>query len=572
MHIDHNQFLELLTETSGIEPENVEKYIVELTNEINQAIKDGEAYEIDGFGIFSGIGNRILFIPSKELETEINFKYVGMEPIVLEEEQIKKEEVPEDNPFSDLQELESETESSRDPFAGLVEDFEDDSLEEDDREESLIFGVESTKSFDGEEEEFKPGPEEWGIEAHKEDDKGANKLLSSLMGEEFSEPDSEVSDEKMDEPEDDDIFGEDDEGTEKSENDSEESGSDLDDESSGLIAEEAPQIPATEMEAVLIDEDLTDVFGEEDELDEEFDLDSFQESESDDSEDETVNEVLNELISEDEERVFEDKVEAEDIDLEDFDDPFLDLEEDISNETEEDETEDIVPVITNISSGIESTKKEKPKTKPKEEKPETPKKEPQPAPVWLWIVLALVLVTGSTVGLGYFSIINIPGITPQVATNITVVTPPPVIPPVQVENTEQPPVEQESTNPVTPPPAQEQEEVTEVPVTVPVSNTSREVPVDQNKYGMNGVVNESANDGYTIVLYSLSIEANAFAKQQELTADGYRALLTPVASERYGTLWRVSIGQFASLTEAAIASESMDSKFKQSYFIKKITN
>lgn len=571
MHINHNQFLELLIETSGFEPENVEKYIVELTNEINQAIKDGEAYEIDGFGIFSGIGNRILFIPSKELETEINFKYVGMEPIVLEEEQIKKEEVPEDNPFSDLQELESETESSRDPFAGLVEDFEDDSLEEDDRDESLIFGVESTKSFDGEEEEeFKPGPEEWGIEAHKEDDKGANKLLSSLMGEEFSEPDSEVSDEKMEEPADDDIFGEDDEGTEKSENDSEESGSDLDDESSGLMAEEAPQIPATEMEAVLIDEDLTDVFGEEDELDEEFDLDSFQESESDDSEDETVNEALNELISEDEERVVEDKVEAEDIDLEDFDDPFLDLEEDISNETEEDETEDIVPVITNISSGIETTKKEKPK--PKEEKPETPKKEPQPAPVWLWIVLALVLVTGSTVGLGYFSIINIPGITPQVATNITVVTPPPVIPPVQTEITEQPPVEQESTNPDTPPPAQEQEEVTEVPVAVPVSNTSREVPVDQNKYGMNGVVNESANDGYTIVLYSLSIEANAFAKQQELTADGYRALLTPVASERYGTLWRVSIGQFASLTEAAIASESMDSKFKQSYFIKKITN
>ncbi len=66
MHIDHKQFIELLTVTSGIEADKVEKQVTELVEEINQALTDGEAYEIEGFGIFSGIGNRVLFIPSKE--------------------------------------------------------------------------------------------------------------------------------------------------------------------------------------------------------------------------------------------------------------------------------------------------------------------------------------------------------------------------------------------------------------------------------------------------------------------------------------------------------------------------
>ncbi|GAB5410651.1 MAG: hypothetical protein BalsKO_30160 [Balneolaceae bacterium] len=572
MHIDHSQFLELLSETSGIEAEKVTKQIGELLKEINQAIEDGEAFEVDGFGIFSGIGNRILFIPSKELETEINFKYVGMEPIELEENQVTKEKAPEEDPFSGLQEIDSETESKRDPFAGLVEDFEQDPTTEEDSDGNLIFGVESTKRLDKEGEEHQPGPDEWGIEAHKEDDKGANKLLSSLMGEEFSEPEQE--EETVEETSFEDIFGENEE--EKSESESEESISDLDDELSSLMSEDTSVIPESEMEAGIIDEDLTDIFGEEEVEPNEVSVpEAAQKDESEEPDVKAVDEALDELISEDEELVEEESEpeseKQEDIDLEDFDDPFLDLEEELSEDIEEEKAEDIVPVITNISSGIEPVKKEEPK--PKKEKPQKPKKESQPAPVWLWIVLVLVLLTGTTVGLGYFSIINIPGITPQIASNTTVATPPPVIPPVQEESTaaEQPPTaiepEEVSTYEVTPPPP-EQEEVVEVPVL----NNTTEVPVNQNKYGMTGVVNGSANDGYTIVLYSLSVEANAFAKQLELTEEGYRSLVTPIASEQYGTLWRVSIGQFANLIEAAIASEGMDAKFKQSYFIKKITN
>lgn len=85
MHIDHQQLLDLLAEASGLDAETTEKQLNELIADIKQSLSDDEAYEIEGFGIFSSLGNRIMFIPSKELETEINFKYVGMEPIELDE-------------------------------------------------------------------------------------------------------------------------------------------------------------------------------------------------------------------------------------------------------------------------------------------------------------------------------------------------------------------------------------------------------------------------------------------------------------------------------------------------------
>jgi nucleoid DNA-binding protein len=67
MHIDHQKLVELLTETSGIEKEKVESQLEELVEEIKEAIAEGDAYEVSGLGVFSGIGNNILFIPSDDL-------------------------------------------------------------------------------------------------------------------------------------------------------------------------------------------------------------------------------------------------------------------------------------------------------------------------------------------------------------------------------------------------------------------------------------------------------------------------------------------------------------------------
>ncbi len=606
MHIDHNKLLDLLTDASGIEPEKVEQQIGELIEEIQHAIADNEAYEIEGFGIFSGLGNRVLFIPSKELETEINFKYVGMEPIELEENQIKEEKEEEADPFEELQG--TPTERKRDPFAGLVEGYDEEETEE----------------------EYQPGPDEWGIEAHKEDDKGANRLLSSLMGEEFEEDEEENEvDSEQDQEEDpteiedvedsvsfDDIFGETESLSSESDTDEseqEESVGGLDAELANLMSEDSNVKSEDELAAgIMGDDDFADIFGEDEEEDNlEGEQEEIKETEplEDIEEEEAIDELVEALSEieegEDLEELTEETPEADEVseqeetetveetepeaqeesepeiedEFDDFDDPFLDLEDEEPEEEEVVETQKKadnipIPVITNISSDLEPVKKEETKKKEKPEKEKKPKKSKgaKPAPVFLWIILALLIIIGTTVGLGYFSIITIPGITPQVASNtIPAVTPPP---PVQEETP--PPVQQEETPEMLPdeeaptlqPPAQEQEQVTEVPVTT--GNT--EVPSDQNKYGMMGVASTAANDGYTIVLFSLSVEANAFAKQQELANDGFRALVTPISSAQYGTLWRVSVGQFATLTDAAIAAEDMPDNFTQSYFIKRITN
>jgi cytoskeletal protein RodZ len=577
MHIDHSQFIELLVETSGIEQEKVEKQIGELIAEIEQAVSDGEAYEIEGFGIFSGIGGRVIFMPSGELETEINFKYVGMEPIEMEGEEEPEEPADEEDPFEGLQ-MDDDT-GKRDPFTGLIEELDEDEIPEEAKQEEaeegqeddsdeIFFGVpdddedeeidfsalggsttntaESEEEADDvEEEEPHPGPEEWGIDSHKESDKSASRLFSSLMGEEASDDDEDDSSFE-------DIFGEEEEAEEETEEAEEETEEVAGEESvSGLYAklsdagDEVKKVSSEELEAGMVDDD-------------------------EDSMEDDLAASLNKSL--------------DDID-EDFDDPFANIDED----DEEDETEDILPVITNISSDLPEPEPKKEEEKPKKEKKK--KKQPKPkkeksnqaAPAWLWVVLIIVVLGGSIVGLGYFSIINIPGITPQVASTQPITPPAPVQqtpPPTQqpAEQTEQPTEQQpvvaeeqttqpDPTNQAEEAPVQEQPVATQVPV-----NTASQTPEGQSKYGLMGVATTEANDGYTIVMYSLSIEENAYAQRDELAQSGYRALVTPVPSQQYGTLWRVSIGQFASLRDAAIGAEDLDETFTQNFFIKKITN
>ncbi len=614
MHIDHKQLVELLIETSGQTQEKIEKQVEELIKDINQAVADGEAYEIEGFGIFSGIGNRVLFIPSKELETEINFKYVGMEPIELDEGQIVSEPETEEDPFEALQDEPSSSEKERDPFAGLVEDFEEEESTKETDESQLIFGVESEKNLDeasDKEEEDTPGPESWGIDAHREGAASANKLISSLMGEEYTEEEASASEEESEETQEnpfEDIFGEE-EPTETSESEEESVGG-LDAELASLMGDDASVTSTEELEAGLYEEDITDVFSEIEEEPEESEASESEPAPEEEVEEETIDEIVEEISIDDleaalEETAQEDEITSEDEvaeeetpvieeeeaepeegsteaaedEFDDFDDPFLDLDEDEEDEQEEqpdaNQQDEVIPVITNITSGVIS-KKEEPKKeeeeKPKKEKKTKPvKKEPQPAPVWLWIILFLVIVVGGTAGLGYFGVLNIPGITPDsyVANNVQQ---PPVQPQQQAPLETQPqPQEEAPAQTEEQSSAQPQQQTPPPPVQQPIS-TPQNVPEGQELYGLTGVVSEAANDGYTIVLFSLSIEQNAYAKQQELSNAGYRAFVTPVPSTQYGTLWRVSIGQFASLRDAAIGAEGMPSEYQQSYFIKRITN
>ena len=62
------------------------------------------------------------------------------------------------------------------------------------------------------------------------------------------------------------------------------------------------------------------------------------------------------------------------------------------------------------------------------------------------------------------------------------------------------------------------------------------------------------------------------AKQKELTNEGYRAIVTPIESDKFGTLWRVSVGQFPSLADAADGATTLKGSYKENYFIKRIIN
>ena len=135
MHLNHSKLVELLADAAGMDVEKVESQLEELTTEIAQAISEDEAYEIEGFGIFSSIGNRVMFIPSKELETEINFKYAGMEPIEIDVDEVEPEdeviEEPDasfDDPFEGIGIKEDDVPGKRDPYSGLVVDLDEDEI------------------------------------------------------------------------------------------------------------------------------------------------------------------------------------------------------------------------------------------------------------------------------------------------------------------------------------------------------------------------------------------------------------------------------------------------------------
>jgi cell division septation protein DedD len=157
------------------------------------------------------------------------------------------------------------------------------------------------------------------------------------------------------------------------------------------------------------------------------------------------------------------------------------------------------------------------------------------------------------------------------ASNTPVTTPPTESQPEQ--QTPQPeattPEQQQASQPqpTTPDPEPENEDVAPEEQEPQSQVSQNEVPPNQPTYGLNGVPVPEANDGYTIVIYSLTRENNAAAIRNELSNDGYRVLVAEIPSRRYGTLWRVSLGQFESTSDAVLAVENLDPSFTENYFI-----
>lgn len=589
MLIDNEKFIALLADNSGIEKEKVEKYLEELISEMKSSFDEGEGYEVEGFGIFSKLGSNILFIPSDELETEINYKYVGMEPIELPGgAQQQEPEAPEDEDENPIQGIldggkTEETEEYEDPFAELFNEAEEHEKAEKEQAEKGDLSEEEIEAVVEEEIESEDTEEIITEEPEKEEEpeEALEDTLKDIFGSDETEEETETEEEEP-EPEEESAPGPENWGIDAHKEEEQEGAF------SGLLgdAEEEPE---------LIDED--DIFATEDEIASEEDV---SEPEDEVSQEETVSEEEN-----DEEIDF--SALEDDSSDEDFDDPFDELIE------EEEDDEDFVPVVTNVSSGKASKKEadedkeedEDEKTEKKSRTPKSPRDRKQSSPVFLYMILVLVLLGGTGYLLAYFGVVNIEGITPssastQVAQSTPPATQPESTPPQTADTEEEQPVKEvpaiEANNENTPNETEENIGNTSDPVS---EITEEETPQNQENdiaplvadekapgdggiispvniqaetevYGLNGTATEAGNNGYTIVLYTLSRKSGADTQFEKLSKEGFRVIIKEKPSQEFGRLYRVSIGQFESLADAAIAAEKVDSEILGNYIITKI--
>jgi len=91
------------------------------------------------------------------------------------------------------------------------------------------------------------------------------------------------------------------------------------------------------------------------------------------------------------------------------------------------------------------------------------------------------------------------------------------------------------------------------------------------EYGLKGTLFPQLNNGYTIVVHSFRNKAAALFQQNELMEDKFRTLLMPRNLGDADTTWRVGIGQFENIRQAKDAAETLEDRFGENYFIKRIS-
>lgn len=83
MNINTEELVDLLVQRTGLKKEQVEEQLSQLISEIQETANAGERFTIPRFGSFYTEDDKLHFEPAESLETEINYKYAGMEPIEL---------------------------------------------------------------------------------------------------------------------------------------------------------------------------------------------------------------------------------------------------------------------------------------------------------------------------------------------------------------------------------------------------------------------------------------------------------------------------------------------------------
>ena len=92
---------------------------------------------------------------------------------------------------------------------------------------------------------------------------------------------------------------------------------------------------------------------------------------------------------------------------------------------------------------------------------------------------------------------------------------------------------------------------------------------EQPVYGLMGDLVDEANDGYSVVLHSMQSEVRARSEAADLASEGYRVLVSPRLVDG-STVWRVSVGQFPTISEAQQAAAELPSPYSTNNFIQRI--
>jgi cell division septation protein DedD len=446
MKIDKQKLIDLLVEKTGMDLDAVELQLDQLIERIQEAAEKGKALEIKGFGMFYfSKEGELKFDPSDDLQTEVNYKYAGMEPV-----EIKK---PRESAGKQIAEEEKE-----EPESGDTE------------EQEPVWG------FDPESEEAPEIPE--SQEPEKKSEKTA------------------------------------------AEDESEKQLDSKDDESSGKEEEEKPFDPFADFDHGII-KSKEDISKEEEQE---------KTSEQDKKPEEKKTGLTpRSFVGEDE-----------------FEEP----------EEKADDLDDIFPSFEDESKKNQPAAQSRGALESKQTAGKNEKRKKNPVQTLITtIVFVMVSVVGVIVAIDFGLMDSLFGDSDPPPREITLAEPQPQVP---VDSDAMENLDQEPQDEAADAADQEQPGPTEI--------EEVEEP-DTPEFGLHGSAMSIDGRYYSIILHSMRNENRAREMRDELQDEGYRAVMNPVESEEHGTMWRIGVGQFETISQAQSAASELPQNYRDNHFI-----
>jgi len=511
MKIDKKKLIELLVTKTGMDATEVEDQLEQLIRRIIDAAERGKALEIKEFGLFYfDEEGELKFDPSKELSTEINFKYVGMEPVELK-------------PPRDAAQKETADATSAKPDVDSDSDETSPETGKDESEEDLssIFGFDEggaagPENDDDEDEDEIELP--WGDLTDKGESKGPEDAAEQDYDDEYEDEIPERDEDPF----------------------------------AGLLGDASSKLSATEK----------GIFGDKEEPSHPL-ISPGDEAETTDPKKKEPEPTKPESKPEKTKAKPEPKTKPKA-------EPVSSPKSETVKPAAENKPEKPQPAKPAVAAG--KKKASAPAERKVTTGYSSSQNRRDPIMVVLGIVLIFIIVAAAFLLIpGVFSdsepeTQTQPQSQPEATTEVTESSSPGAMEQMPAEDTGSEPVSETETPEQLPPPEPEPEEAVTDNVT---ADPEAEAAVSSNGYGLRGNLNDEANDGYSIVLHSLRQEANARSIAAKLTADNYRVLVSR-RTVNGQNVWRVSVGQFETIANAQEAALSLPSPYNANNFIQRI--